>query len=206
MRQLLEFKCHLLCTQKQYRKSCRIKTWPICSNSWCSKQPHHQGRTSSWTCKVFSFKVVWHKFSYLDTSLSGSLFSSVQVTWTKCFCSVQFIPLSLQALPDLTRIKKVLEGYLEGLLVQIPNWFGTSSVKFSSLSTSFSGKFIQFSFGHWGQMLLFSFFSSVHSVEVTNSSGPACHKPQSDRFLYGWMFIHCIFFKKLFCLPDLKLG
>ena len=211
MCQLLEFKCHLLCTQQQYRKSCRMKTWPICSISWCSKQPHHQGHTSSWTCKVQSsrfnhskFKVVWHQFSSLGTSLSGSLFSAVQVTGTKCLHSVQFIPLNSQALPDLTRIDLT---DLQSHLVQSPNWFGINSVQFSSLGTSFSGKIMQFSLGHWGQVLLFGLFSLVHSVAFTNSSGPAYHKPQSDRFLYGWMFIHCIFsLKKLSYLTNLKLG
>ena len=61
---------------------------------------------------------------------------------------------------------------LQGLLVQSSKWFGISSVQFSSLGTSLPGKFVQLSSGYQGQVPPFSSFSSVHSVQFTNSSGP----------------------------------
>ena len=58
---------------------------------------------------------------------------------------------------------------LQGLLVRSSNWFAISSVEISSLGTSLSGKFVQFSSGHWCQEPPFSSFSSVR---FTYSSGP----------------------------------
>ena len=66
---------------------------------------------------------------------------------------------------------------LQGLLVQSSKWFGISSVQFSFLATSFSGKFVQFSSGHGGQVHP---FSSEHSVQFTSSSGPDSDWP-------GWL-------------------
>ena len=48
---------------------------------------------------------------------------------------------------------------LQGLFVQSSNWFAISSVQFSSLGTSLSGKLVQSSSGHQGQVPLFSSFS-----------------------------------------------
>ena len=45
---------------------------------------------------------------------------------------------------------------LRGPLVQSSKWFGISSVQFSSLVTSLSGKFVQFSSGHGDQVPPFS--------------------------------------------------
>ena len=59
----------------------------------------------------------------------------------------------------------------QDLIVQSSNWFGISSVYFSSLGTNLSRKFVQFSSGHLGKV---SPISSVHSVRFTNSSGPDC--------------------------------
>ena len=61
---------------------------------------------------------------------------------------------------------------LQGLLVESSKWFGISSVQFSSLVASYSGKLVQFSWGHGGQVPPFSSLTSVHLVKFTNSSGP----------------------------------
>ena len=61
---------------------------------------------------------------------------------------------------------------LQGFLIQSSNWFGISSVQFSSLGTSLSEKFVQFSSGDRGQVPPFSSFSPVHSVQFMNSSDP----------------------------------
>ena len=55
---------------------------------------------------------------------------------------------------------------LQDLLIQSSNWFGISSLQFSSLHTSLSGngKLIQFSFGHQSQVPPISSFSSVHEL------------------------------------------
>ena len=50
-----------------------------------------------------------------------------------------------------------------------------SSVQFSSPGWSGRQKFVQFSSWHGRKASPFSSFSSVHSVQFTNSSGPACH-------------------------------
>ena len=68
---------------------------------------------------------------------------------------------------------------LRGLLVQSSSLLGISSVQFSSLGTSLSGKFVQFSSGHRGQVPQFRSFSSVHLVQFTNSSGPARNVPKT---------------------------
>ena len=60
---------------------------------------------------------------------------------------------------------------LQGLLVQSSKWFRISSAQFSSLVTSLPGQFVQFILGHRGQVPPFSSFSSVHLVQITNSSG-----------------------------------
>ena len=59
---------------------------------------------------------------------------------------------------------------LKGFLVQSSGLFGISSVQFSSLGTSLSVKFVQFSSGHRGQVP-----HSVRSVQFTNSSGSDWH-------------------------------
>ena len=58
---------------------------------------------------------------------------------------------------------------LQGLLVQSPKWFDISSVQLSSLVTSLSVKFVQFSSGQGGggQVPPLHLFSSVR---FTNSS------------------------------------
>ena len=53
---------------------------------------------------------------------------------------------------------------LQRLLVQSSKWLGISSVQFSYLVTSLSGKFVQFSSGHGSRVPPFSSFSSFHEL------------------------------------------
>ena len=113
------------------------------------------------------------RFSSPGISLSGKFveFNSGHRGQLPPFSSVQFISLSSRTLPALTCI--VLAD-LQGLLVQSSNWFGISSVQFSSVGTSLSGKFFQFSSGHRNQMLPFSSFSSVHPVQLRTLPALVC--------------------------------
>ena len=58
---------------------------------------------------------------------------------------------------------------LQGPLIQSSKRFGISSVQFIPLVASSLGKFVQFSPGHGDQVPP---FNSVHSVQITNFSGP----------------------------------
>ena len=61
---------------------------------------------------------------------------------------------------------------LQGILVRSSKFLGISSVQFSFLAISLTGKLVQFSTEHGGQVPPFSSLSSVHSVQFTNFSGP----------------------------------
>ena len=85
---------------------------------------------------------------------------------------------------------------LQDLLVQSSKWFGISSEQFISPGTSMSGKFVQFSSEHRGQVYPFGSFSSVHSDQFMNFSGPGhnaqcyairnLHRP---RGIHDWLEI-----------------
>ena len=58
---------------------------------------------------------------------------------------------------------------LKGLFIQSSNLFGISSVQFSSLGTSLSGKIVQFGSGCWGQVPL---FISVQFILLSSQTPP----------------------------------
>ena len=115
------------------------------------------------TFKIFSLKA--------QTSLASVQYSSVlwaPVVWKLCSvqfgapgpsASIQLVQFSSQTLLALTQIDL---ADFQDLIVQSSDWFGISSVQFSSLGTSCLESL--FSSGHQGQVPLFSLFSLVHKL------------------------------------------